>query len=154
MCGGWDIGLNLSKSKLDRWNRISNGKFEIWSLWVKFCFAIESSYLYKSDKTPTPGCLPKVSHQCDFMGHGWVNLFSSSSFFFFKKNNNNNSKWLSCWCFQIRIIYNYLSKFERIQAWNPSDRISSWVAQFLFGQVDPINSLSQLHVWILSNSNK
>jgi hypothetical protein len=38
--------------------------------------------------------------------------------------------------------------------WYPPDRISSWAAQLLFGQVGLINAHSQLPARILSNSGK
>jgi hypothetical protein len=51
----------------------------------------------------------------------------------------------------IRILYNYLLEFKRIRTsdcvkplmWNPPDRISDWTAQFVFGQMGLISSLSQ-----------
>jgi hypothetical protein len=38
--------------------------------------------------------------------------------------------------------------------WDPPNRISSWVAQFLFGQVSSISGLLQSPDRILSNSGK
>jgi hypothetical protein len=38
--------------------------------------------------------------------------------------------------------------------WDPPDRISSWAAQLLFGQVGLINGHSQLPARIVSNSGK
>jgi hypothetical protein len=38
--------------------------------------------------------------------------------------------------------------------WDPLDQISSWTAQFLFGQMGSISALSQSPAQILLNSNK
>jgi len=59
---------------------------------------------------------------------------------------------------RIRISSNSLPELYQVvvskHLWDSPDRISSWVAQLLFGQVDLINAHSQLTARILSNSGK
>jgi hypothetical protein len=74
-------------------------------------------------------------------------------------NEHSESKNVNVGDYFIRILYNYLFEFERIQAGDCETiyeiyQIKIKMYNYLSSQISLINNLSQLSIQILQNSNK